>query len=321
MSEDFVDDIIAATTEQTQPEETVNTEDISNKENSDQVGEEVGEEEPTEKTTEESSEPSGENPIEELATKLGWKPDHDSESFVDAETYILRSREIQDSMKNHNRDLKGQLNTLQSSVEALKLHNERVYKAEVNRLQSQLNKLQSERDSAIEMADKDKVKQLDGEIDSIKKNLSEPEPQEPAPTSNPIYDEWVKDNQWYVTDKDMAVFADNVAQQYVGAPADRVYSLVRQKVAEVWPEKFKQTQPENKPQSKLAQVEETSKGKKANPVGPVSPVEGATKSGNKPTFTKADLTSDQQSIMRQFVAQGIMTEDQYIADIAKLQEA
>lgn len=314
MTEEFVDDIIAAVPKTEEPTKEVETAEIET--NEDKV------ETPQVEEASVVAEKSEFSPIESLATKLGWKPDHTGDSFVDAETYILRSREIQDSMKTHNRDLKGQLNNLQSSVEALKVHNERVYKAEVAKLQSQLNKLQAEKDTAIDMADKDKVKQIDGEIDLIKKNLSEPEPKVSSQPSNPVYDDWIKDNQWYLTDKDMAVFADNVAQQYVGAPADRIYSMVRQKVTEVWPEKFEQSKPEKVSNlSKLSNTEDTSKVKNGNPVGPVSPVEGVTKGGSKPSFTKADLTPDQQSIMVQFVRQGIMTEDQYIADIAKMQGA
>lgn len=321
MPEEFIEDIIsAADAEQTQPEETStqveespsNVEVTNNEETSTASAETTNVETPN----------SGEvNPVEELATKLGWSKEHTGDSFVDAETYILRSREIQDSMRDHNRDLKAQLNGLQDSVEALKIHNERVYKAEVTKLQAKLDKLNNDRDAAIELADKDAVKQLDGQIEAVKKNLSEPVPQPKTTSSNPVYDDWVKDNQWYVTDKDMAVFADNVAQQYVGAPADRVYSLVRQKVAEVWPEKFETTKPvkQTNTQTGLQQVETTSG--KANPIGPTSPVESPTNAGVKPSFTKADLTSDQQAIMNQFVRQGIMTEAQYIADIAKLQEA
>ena len=328
MSEEFIEDIIAATDAE-QPKE--NTDAIDVTENATFVEYTDNQEKQNEIDTSESTETDTNNsdttdnvdvnPVEELATKLGWKPDHAGDSFVDAETYILRSREIQDSMRDHNRDLKAQLNGLQDSVEALKLHNERVYKAEVTKLQAKLDKLNNDRDAAIELADKDAVKQLDGQIEAVKKNLSEPVPQSKTTSSNPVYDDWVKDNQWYVTDKDMASFADTVAQQYQGAPADRVYSLVRQKVAEVWPEKFETTKPveTTKKQNGLQKVETTPK--KANPVGPASPVESPTKSGTKPTFTKADLTQDQQSIMRQFVAQGIMTEDQYISDIAKLQEA
>lgn len=260
--------------------------------------------------------PPEDNPaIVELATQLGWKPNHDGENYVDAKTYILRSREIQDSMRDHNKDLKQQLQTIQGSVEALKEHNERVYKAEVSRLQGEVDRLRKERKAAIEMADVDKVDELDKEIGTIEKTLSSPKPKS-APATNPVYDEWVQENQWYLTNNEMAAYADQVAQQYAGAPLKRLYPLVRQKVAEVWPEMFEKQTP-----AKADTLANPGKSAQPKPVGPASPVESGHKQAGGKTFSKADLSSEQLSIMNQFVKSGIMTEDQYIADLAKLQEA
>lgn len=313
MPEEFIEDIIAASEVATDEETPVVT-DTPAVEETTEVSDTTN---PDEAQTDEPATPS---PVEELASKLGWSADHKSENFVDAETYILRSREIQDSMRDHNRDLKSQLNDLQGSVEALKSHNERVYKTEITKLQSQLDSLNNEKDAAIEMADKDKVNQLDKQIDAVKRTLSEPEPKPAPPSTNPVYDDWVKDNSWYVTDNEMATYANTVAQQYAGAPADRVYALVRQRVAEVWPEKFEEVKPVTEKQTPLEQVAtETKQPKTAKPIAPASPVEGATNSGATPSFTKADLTDDQRKIMNDFVRLKVMTEDQYIADIAKLQ--
>ncbi len=265
---------------------------------------------------EEGQEPVVSPTIEDLASQLGWKPDHNGENFVDAATYILRSKEIQDSMKDHNKDLKSQLHNLQGSVDALKEHNERVYKAELSRMQGEIARLKKERKAAIETADVDKVDELDQEISGLEKNLNAPQPK-PGPITNPIYDEWVKDNTWYLTNNEMAAYADTVAQQYAGAPLERLYPLVRQKVAEVFPEHFQQSnthQPGTLANPGKPEI-------KTKPVGPASPVERGQKGSQNNSFTKADLTPEQMSIMSQFVKSGIMTEEQYIKDIAKLQEA
>jgi len=83
--------------------------------------------------------------IEEIATQLGWRADHTGEDSVDAATYILRSKDIQKSMSKHNKDLKDQLSVLNGSVEALKSHNEKVYQAEVKKLQAEIADLKKER--------------------------------------------------------------------------------------------------------------------------------------------------------------------------------
>lgn len=98
--------------------------------------------------------------IEELATQLGWRADHTGEDAVDAATYILRSKDIQKSMSKHNKDLKDQLSVLNGSVEALKIHNEKVYQAEVKKLQAEITDLKKERKAAIELADVEKVEEL-----------------------------------------------------------------------------------------------------------------------------------------------------------------
>lgn len=245
--------------------------------------------------------------IKELAAQLGWREDHTGDDAVDAKTYILRSKDIQKSMSQHNKDLKDQLAALDGSVSALKKHNESVYQAEVKRLTSEVAALKKERRAAVELADVEKVEELDGQIEQRQKDLDAPKPvdkQEQQATDNPDYDEWIKDNGWYLTDDAMAKFADTVAQQYAGAPLDRVYKLVRTRVQEVFPDKFEPVKVPEKVKS---------------PIGPKSPVERSSAKRNDSSFTKADLTSDQVQIMNQFVRGGIMTEEQYINDIAKMQ--
>jgi hypothetical protein len=246
--------------------------------------------------------------VKELATQLGWREDHTGDDAVDAVTYILRSKDIQKSMSQHNKDLKEQLQALNGSVSALKTHNESVYKAEVKKLESEIVALKKERRSAIELADVDKVDELDKQIDEKQKDIDAPKPIEKQASTvidNPVYDVWIKDNAWYLEDDTMAKFADTVAKQYAGAPLDRIYAMVRTKVQEVFPDKFEsvKTPASVKP-----------------PVGPKSPVEGSSVKGINASFTKADLTSEQMQIMNQFVRGGIMTEEQYINDIAKMQE-
>lgn len=252
------------------------------------------------------------DPVKELASQLGWRKDHTGDDAVDASTYILRSKDIQKSMGQHNKDLKDQLQALGGSVDALKAHNENVYQAEVKKLTAEVKGLKKERRTAVELADVAKVDELDEQIEQKQKDLAEPKPTdkqgEPL-VANPVYDDWVKDNGWYLEDDDMAKFADTVAQQYVGAPLERVYAIVRSKVQEIFPEKFKT--------AKVIDDEKQESVK--HPVGPKSPVESSSAKVSGAEFTKADLSSAQLQIMKQFVSGGIMTEKQYVNDIAKMQ--
>ena len=302
MAEEFIDDILAqeptgdTTTKVDVPADSVDNSDPGATDESGPLG-------PAGESAEEKLS------VESLATQLGWNPNYQGDGAVDAATYILRSKDIQESMKTHNKDLKKQLNNLLGSVEALKEHNERVYKADVKRMESEIAELKRQRKEAIELADVAKVEEIEEQITGIQNDLSGAKKGDAAPPKgeNPVYDEWVQDNKWYLENDEMAQYADTVARQYEGAPADRLFRIVTNKVKEVFPEAFEVKTSENKNES-------------VKPIGPKSPVEGANKiTKGQNSFTKDNLTPDQMQIMRQFVQSGIMTEQQYINDIAKLQ--
>lgn len=316
MSEEFVQDIIASaeskgssSTEATAvPGNETSTVVVAAKSGDDQSSNQTKPTDGNADSDQTKSTPS----VEELAAQLGWRADHEGEDAVDAATYILRSKDIQKSMSKHNKDLKENLSTVQASINALKEHNERVYQADVKRLQDEIAALKKERKSAIELADVDKVEELDAQIEEKQKDIATPKMNDASKSNaveNPVFDEWIQSNQWYLEDQEMAQYADTVAQNYVGAPLERIYSVVRQRVQEIFPEKFTQEKSATAP--KVA----------AKPIGPVSPVDkGSNNKGNAASFTKADLTPEQVNIMNQFVRGGIMTEEQYINDIAKMQE-
>jgi len=254
---------------------------------------------------EEAAESGTPDKIEELAGEIGWRPDGD----LSAKDFILKSRDIQDTMRTHIQDQKKQLSELGSSVAELKIHNERVYKAEVSRLKGELDTLKKEKRLAIEDGDADKVDELDEQIDGLKEAMAAPKP-EVKSGDNAAFDTWIVNNSWYDNDPEMAKYADAIADQNPGAPYERVLSLAERKVKEMFPDRF---------EGEAAVTTPGSLKSKTKPAA--SPVESGGRRAAGATFTKADLSSDQLNIMSQFVRQGIMTEKQYIADISKTQGA
>lgn len=323
MSEEFIEDIITET-ENKSAENKSADEEKSEENQAEKPSETVVEkpdekpdEDPNEKPVEKDTKSETDKKIEELAIQIGWNPNYKADDAVDAATYILKSREIQDTMKSNINDFKRQTSTLQSSISALKEHNEKVFKAELKRKEAEIAQLKKEKLAAVELADVKKVTEIDSQIEDIQKDINTTKPAD-TPSDNPVFNEWIKDNQWYLLDDEMALYAETVAQQYPGAPPERVYKKVREKVEELFPEKFEKaasttTTVTNDPAKEVP--------KKEKAVGPASPVEAPTKVVTTPKFTKADLSHDQMNVMKQFVSAGIMTEEQYINDIAKLQEA
>jgi len=236
------------------------------------------------------------NEIEVLATELGWRPkdEFSGDDFVDASTYIKRSKDIQDTMKSHIKEQKRQNADLNSSIQELKIHNERVYKAEVANLKKELTSLKAEKKAAIEDGDVAKVDELDDRIGEVEESMTAPKQVERQDVS-PEFERWVEKNPWYKTDEEMRQYADTLADENKGLSFERVAELARKKVKEAFPDKF----------SSKKEV--------------IDRVEGSTRNRSAGSFTEADLTSSQKAIMSQFVRQGIMTKQQYIKDIQTME--
>lgn len=241
-----------------------------------------------------------EDKVESLAKEMGWQPKDNfkGEEYVDAAEYIRKGQDIQDGMRKSLKDQKKQLSDMSGSITELKQHNERVYKAEVSQLKKELSDLAKQKKTAIEDGDVDKVGELDEQIDTVKESMTPLEKSEKAETT-PEFEDWVGENDWYLKDAEMAAYADTLSEldQYKGAPFGRMSALVTRQVKEMFPDKFSQKKSERTP---------------------ISRVEGGDRKTTSIKFTKSDLTDSQKSIMSQFVKQGIMSEKQYIEDIAKV---
>ena len=228
--------------------------------------------------------------VKELARGMGWiDPKNfkgDPDRYVDAETYIRKTHDV-------NQGLRKQIKEITSVVSELKTHNERVYKAELKRLESEIADLKAQRRSAIEDGDVDRVEKIEKQIDEVKASA---DIRPPTQQANPAWEEWVEANPWYDSDKDMRKFADEAGKEYEGLPFEKILKLVRKDVMAEFPEKFE------KPERKRPGA---------------SPVESGTRRTAGRTKTKADLNSEQRKIMSDFVRHGVMTEAEYIADMVK----
>lgn len=254
---------------------------------------------------------TGDNKVETLAKEMGWQPKEDFKgdeaNYVDAESFIKKGQDIQDSMRKSLKDQKRQLSEMSSSLTELKSHNERVYKAEVGRLKKELAELTDQKKLAIQDGNVEKVGELDDQIDTVKESIAAPEKTdsgEKASSSPGDFEEWAADNKWYDDDIEMTSYADTLAAKHEGAPFKRIAALVTKQVKEMFPDRFPA------PASTTTTTQNTNI--------PQSRVEGAGKKTTTTKFTEADLTDSQKSIMAQFAKQGIMTKKQYIEDIGKL---
>ena len=242
--------------------------------------------------------------IEKTAMKIGWNPTHKGErDFVSAEEFIIRSKEIQDTMSAQQKAMNKKITDLERGIKNINAHNESVYRAQVAKLKSEVVKLQTQRRQAVEDGDNKTVDQIDAQIDRIDKIPDTP-PSTETP-QNPEFEAWRDKNDWYDQDTELKAYADaqGAAPEFQGLPYSVLLDKVTERVKTMFPDKF----PELK--------------KKSTPPAPtVEPSTPRKTTSSKSKHTYADLTDSQKKMCDEFVKLGAMTREQYIKDLEDIGE-
>jgi hypothetical protein len=252
--------------------------------------------------------------IEKLAKEMGWKGSDEfqgrEDDYVDAAEYIRRSKDIQDTMRKHLNDNKRKMTDMERGIQDLKLHNERVFKVQLEKQKREIDELRKQRREAIEEGDVEKVESLDGrmlDLYNLTETPDEPSVPPPDPEEAASFADWCKSNPWYFKDgsgdREMTDYADRMADlpEYAALPYERKLKVVTDLVKKAYPEKFKSNP--DRPKAPANNLVEAPKGSPA-----------------KRQFTSRDLSEDQKKIMENFVKRGIMTEKQYINDLVEIGE-
>ena len=264
-----------------------------------------------------------EGAIETVAKEMGWNPEFtgtDDKPALSAEDFIRKGAEIQDTMRQHMKDqkskisnLEGTLSELRMGVDEIRQHNERVYKVQVQKLQDELVAHRASRKQAIEEGDADQVEAIEKKIATTQEaaHIAAPAATPTGPRVDPVkaeedkaaFEKWAEKNDWFNKDREMTQTAQALALDYQnkGIPYKAMLRKVSKDMQEIFPETFEK-----------AEAEHTTKA-------PPSP-EGATRTGSatKSKYSSKDLTPEQRDTMKRFVKMGVMTETEYIADLAKI---
>lgn len=233
--------------------------------------------------------------IEQRAMDLGWRPKEDFEgdeaTFIDAAEFVRR-QPLFDKIESMGRELK----ETKKVLNLLQEHHKKVKETEFKRA---LDELKVEKRKALEDGDADKLLAVDDAIAEIRTaqitKQNEPEQQ----TVHPDFVEWVNKNKWYAKDPEMRAFADAVGLQYkdkTGASNEDVLKYVVERVKTTFKDKFV-----NPNRAKPNAVENTN-----------SVVESKSK------VDSFELSEDERKAMNTFVRNGVMTKEEYIAEIKKL---
>lgn len=207
-----------------------------------------------------------------------WRP---AEEFLDRGELFAKIEEQ-----------KRRLQSVEGTAQELKKHLEKVRKTEYQRA---LDTLRADKKAALNEGDADAVVAIDDKIADLREEQKQVEsaPVVQSQEPNPVFVIWENRNPWYKTDRAMKVYADNIAQELAAkgmAPVELLNEVERQTKKE-FAHKF--TNPNrNKP--------------------------GAVEAGGSKGSVKNDnfeLSDAEKRVMDKFVKSGLMTREEYIADI------
>lgn len=247
----------------------------------------------------------------EKAKRMGWiAPEDfkgDNGKFVPADEFVKRAEDLMPIMKSQLRKYdekvqryESEITGLKSSLESQKKTTEKLVKMSKTvseRAYEQAKKdLQAKQAQAVADGDVEKWQKLEDEKD----RLERPEPievEKEAPQQNPVFDNWHSQNDWYLKDSDMTIWANGYAQivqnENPNMPYDQVLRTVEAKAKDVFSHKF-----ENPNRQKASDVESAPDTNNMTP--------------NKKTYN--NLPADAKSACDNIVSQGLMTKEEYVKE-------
>jgi len=234
------------------------------------------------------------SPIEQKALEQGWRPraefEGSDDDFIDAKEFVRRG-ELFSKIEHQNKELKA----VRQALEAFKVHHGKVKEAEYERA---LKSLQSARKEAVINGEHEQAFALEEKIDEIKAEKAEivKEASTPITTnSNQEFTEWMSRNKWYTSDNELREEADvlGIGYHQKGKSPSEVLNLVEQRIKKMFPEKFT-NQKANQPNR----------------------VEGSSRQGSS-RAESLSMDDSERAIMRKIVKTGVMTEQEYMAELKK----
>lgn len=233
--------------------------------------------------------------MEDVARSQGWKPkeeyDGDPSRWVSAETFVAKG-ELIDKIENLGRELKEQKRANAMLLE----HHKKVKESEFSRA---IEFLKAQKKAALEEGDAEKVVELDEQLATVRETQTmQKQTVQQAPAIHPEFAQWVNGNDWYAKDAELRSVADAMGMRYAqnnpGITPKDVLDFVSKQIKKNYPEKF--TNPN-----------------RSRP----SAVEGASQASTRKSddFT---MTDEEKQVMNTFVRSGIMSKDEYMAELKKM---
>lgn len=271
--------------------------------------------------------------FEEQASRKGWVPKDKftgpADKWVDAKTFVQRGERFTKNLVREVEQLKAQIAQFEGTRKAFVKFHEETIAAKDKELKETIRQLKVQRSAAIREGDDDTSVDLEERIEAVEQQRKEikalpaetPEGEESAdgkpeakgPDANdPVLKEWIEDgNAWFDKDETLRAYAVEVGNALIkegtkvrGRP---FLDLVAAKMRENFPRKFKQYDAEA-----AAGNGEPPAGRRGTAEGSDDSSTGA-KSGAVNGKTERDLPAEDLKLMRQFIKEGWMTKEKFLA--------
>ena len=232
---------------------------------------------------------------EQLAMEQGWVPEDQwsgKGKWRSAEDFLERG-EIFAKIDSHKR----RADRIEQTLEDLKKHHSKVREVEFNRA---IQVLKAEKKDALDNGDSARVVEIDEELaeakaEKAKAAFEQVQPQHGNQQTQAALDQFLARNKWYETDVMMKAAAEAVVQELVFSGEKDPYKVLAEaerRVKKEFAHKF--TNPNR---------------------DKVGAVEGGGKPVNSGRKDSIQLTSEETQVMNRFVRAGVMTKEEYIAEI------
>lgn len=234
--------------------------------------------------------------VELDARAHGWRPKEEFEA--DEKNASKKWRSADDFMDRKSlfdkiEGQSGEIKTLKKGLQSFAQHYTNVEKAAFQRA---LDAVKAERMQHLEDGDLVKAELARDKMDDLKEKIESTVPLVQVDTAPPQeFVEWKERNSWYQKDPQLTRFADDLGRRLAldGYGPSEVLKEVKARTKVTYAEKFQNPNRSSAPQM-------VNPGRKAE---------------SRETFR---LTEDETRIMNNMVRTGILTRDQYIADLKKM---
>lgn len=236
------------------------------------------------------------DPVEVQARELGWKPKEEFEAeeknagkkWRSAEEFMDR-KSLFDKIETQSHEIK----TLKKGLQSFAQHYTNVEKAAFQRA---YDALKAQHREALKEGELVRAEDIKDEMTELKQKIDTVAPPVKIDETPAEFIEWKNRNSWYQKDTNMTKFADDLGRKLhlEGMSPAEILQEVEVRTRAVYAEKFKNP-------NRSAAPEMVNPGRKA-----------------AATSDAFRLSEDERRIMKNMVRTGIMTEEQYIADLKKM---